>query len=79
MSNFKITGTKNKTVDPAASNNDTLIGSVMPVYPIHIDYEKERWKHTPLLESNAHGERLWFNAADTETKFWAGMEWPDDQ
>ena len=29
------------------------------------------WQHTSLSESNTHGERLWFNSADTDTNVWA--------
>jgi len=40
---------------------------------------KEWWQHTPLSESNTNGERLWFNFAETDTNFWAGIQltrWP---
>ena len=30
------------------------------------DYEKERWQHTPLSESNTNGERSWVNFPDTD-------------
>ena len=30
--------------------------------------------HTSLLESNIHGERLWFEAADTDTYFWTRIQ-----
>jgi len=51
---------KKQKVDPAAPNSDTLADSAVTVYPIHTDFEKEWWQHTPLSESNIHGERLWF-------------------
>jgi len=28
---------------------------------INIDYEQELWQYTPLLKSNTHSKRLWFN------------------
>ena len=43
---------KKRTVDPAASKSDTLINSAVTVYPVHIDYEEEWWKHKPLSKSN---------------------------
>jgi len=33
---------KKQTVDPAASNRDTLVDSTVAVYLIHIEY-KEEW------------------------------------
>jgi len=33
----------------------------------------------PLSESNTHCKRLWYNSADTDTNFWAGIEWLDGQ
>ena len=35
-----------------------------------IDYEEERWQHTPFLESNTNTERLWVNPVDRDTIFW---------
>ena len=35
-----------------------------------------RW---PLSESNTNGERSWFNSPDTDTNFWAGIQWLYDQ
>jgi len=32
---------KKQTVDPAASNSDTLIDSVVPVYLTELDYDEE--------------------------------------
>jgi len=32
-----------------------------------------------FVESNSNGERSWFNSPDTETNFWAGTQWLDDQ
>ena len=40
-------------------------------------YEKEWWQHTPLSESKIKDERSWFNSPDTDTNFWAGMQWLD--
>jgi len=54
------------------SNSDTLVDTAMTACPIHIDYDEEWLQHTPLSESNTHGERLWFNSAATDN-FWAGM------
>ena len=51
------------------------------VYPIHVelDYEKEWLQYTPFSESNTNGARLWFNSPDTDTSFWAGIQWLDGQ
>ena len=48
------------------------------VYLFHIlDYEDVwwHWQHTPLSESNTNGERLWFKSSDTDTNFWARIQW----
>ena len=37
--------------DPTASNHDTLFAKAVPVYPVHVNYEKKRWEHTPLVQS----------------------------
>ena len=65
------------TVDLAACNSDTFDESTVTVYPIHIGHAEEWLQHTPLLESNTHCERLWFNSADTDTNFWEGIRWLD--
>ena len=44
-----------------------------------IDYEQEWQQHTPLSESNASAERLWFNSGDTNTIFWTGIGWFNGQ
>ena len=41
-----------QTVNPAASNSDTLVDSAVTVYLIYIDYEEDRRQRKPLLESN---------------------------
>ena len=38
---------------------------------------EEWWQQTPLSESNTHGKHLWFNCPDTDTDFWAGIQWLD--
>ena len=35
------------------------------VYPIHVHCDEEWWQHTPYT----HGEQLWFNSANMDTKF----------
>ena len=65
--------------DPADSSVDTLVNSAVTVYPIHIDCEEEWWKHNPFRSSHTHDEGLWFNAADTDTNFLAGIRWRDGQ
>ena len=42
---------------------------------IQFTYEKEWWQHTSLSESKTNGERSWSNSPDTDTNFWAGMQW----
>ena len=69
---------KKQTVDPAASNSDTLIDSVVPVYLTELDYDEEWWQHTPLLQSTPT-----VNVSDltplTRSKFWVGIQWLDVQ
>ena len=43
------------------------------------DYEKEWWQNTTQAETNTSGERLRLNSPDTDTIFWAGMQWLDSQ
>jgi len=46
---------------------------------LHVVQPRYRlWKgvakaHSHLLESNTHGEQLWFDYAGTDSNFWAGM------
>jgi len=42
-------------------------------------YEKEWWKHTPLSTIDIQGELVGFNTVNTDTNFWAQMEWLDRQ
>jgi len=58
-----------QTVILVSSNSDTLVDLAVTVYPIHIYYEEEWWKPYPC-PSSTPGERLWFNACDTNTNFW---------
>jgi len=44
-----------------------------------MDYEEEWWQHTSLSESNANGERLWFNSPDTDTNFLVEIQWLEQQ
>jgi len=71
---------KKQTVGPAASNSDaTLVESPVTVYPIHIEYEEERWQYTSLSESKTQDERWWINSTDTDTNFWGEgtqYKWP---
>ena len=62
-----------QTVDLTAPNADNFVDLAVTVYPIHTEYQEEWLKHKSLLESNTHGERLWFNSA--KTNFWAGIQW----
>ena len=55
---------KMQTVDPPASNSDIDVYSAMTVYPLHIDHNVDSTQ--PCLESNTHGKRLWFYAADMD-------------
>jgi len=43
-------------IDLAISNRGTLIGLTVLIYPVYVNYEKERRQHTPLTEPNAHME-----------------------
>jgi len=63
-----------KAVDTTASNCDCLRNSCGKA-----DYEKEQWRQTPLSESNTNGERSWSNSPDTDTNFWAGIQWLQGQ
>ena len=47
------------TVDPAASNNDTLVDSVVTVFPVHKEWIGMATAHT-FLGVQRHGERVWF-------------------
>jgi len=49
---------KKQTVDPEASNSDTIVDSAVSAYSTHVGYEEEWVQHTPLSESNTHDERL---------------------
>ena len=65
------------TVDPEASNIDTLVASAVTVNPIHKDYKEDWLKHAHLLVSNIYCEQLRFNSALTNV--WAEIQWPDGQ
>ena len=39
-----------------------------------MNYEEERWQHTPLSKYKTNNERLYFNSGDTDTIFWAGIQ-----
>jgi len=45
----------------------------------NIDYEEDWWQPAQLSELNTNAERLWFNSVDTDTIFWAGIQWLDGQ
>ena len=49
-------------------------GGTCPISPLWL----RAW-HTPLSESNANGERSWFNSPDTDKNFWSGIQWLDGQ
>jgi len=42
---------KKQTVDPAASNNDSIVNPTVTVCPIHIDYEEECGSSTHVYQS----------------------------
>ena len=62
----------------SAPNSATVLNLTETVYPVHINYKEEWWEHMPS-NSHGHGERLWFNSADTDTNFWEGIKWLDGQ
>jgi len=61
---------KKPTVGTASSNSDSLVDMTVTVYLIHTGYAKM---------SNTHSEQLWFNAGNTDTNFWARIQWFDGQ
>ena len=46
---------KKQTVDPAISYIKTIVDPAVTVYPIHLEYEVEVVKHTPV-KHNGSGE-----------------------
>jgi len=66
--------------DPAASNSDTRVDSAVTVYIQSIqDIERNSDSTHPESESDTNDKRLWFDSADKQTKFWAGIQWLDGQ
>jgi len=66
-----------QTLEPTASNRNTLIDSAVTVCRIQIDYEEEWLQHTSLSKPNTHIERLWFDSADMVTNCSARIQWLD--
>jgi len=68
---------KKQMVDPAASNNDTLLDSAGTVSNSYRLWKGEVPAH--LLDFNTHSKQLWLNAADMDTHFWPGVHLLDNQ
>jgi len=49
---------KKQTIDLAVSYRGIRIGLTALVYPVHINYEKQRRQNAPLPETNAHKKWL---------------------
>jgi len=63
-----------QTIDLAVSNRGTLVDLTALVYPVYVNYEKERIQNALLPETNAHMEWLCLLTVDTNTYFWLAVE-----
>ena len=56
-----------------SSNSDNFVNLTVTVYSIHTKYGVVT-AHI-LVKSNTQCEGLWYSYADTDTNFWAGIQW----